>query len=101
MVAESSASVAASAPSRSAASRMVRAIGPAVSCECEIGMTPERLTSPTVGLIPIMPFADDGLTIEPSVSVPTAAAHRSEATATPDLELEPLGDRSGAYGLRH
>ena len=26
-------------------------------------MTPERLTSPTVGLTPTMPLADDGLTI--------------------------------------
>src|SRR5262249_18742681 len=90
----------ATAPSRIAASRTVRAIGPAVSCECEIGMTPDRLTRPTVGLIPTMPLADDGLTIEPSVSVPTAAAHRFAATATADPELDPHGLRSSEYGLR-
>ena len=38
--------------------------------------------------------------IEPSVSVPMAAAHRLAATATPEPELEPHGLRSSAYGLR-
>jgi len=63
-------------------------------------MMPRPLTSPTVGLIPTMPFIDEGQTMEPSVSVPTAAAHRLADTATPDPELEPHGLRSSAYGLR-
>ena len=43
-----------------------------------------------------MPLMDAGLTIEPSVSVPTAAAQRLAATATADPELEPEGVRSSA-----
>ena len=82
-----------------AASATVRAIGPAVSCLCEIGMIPRPLNNPTVGLIPTMPLFDDGDTIEPSVSVPTAAAHRPTATAAPEPLLEPDGFRSSACGL--
>src|SRR3984957_10382827 len=62
---------------------------------------PRRLTRPTVGFRPTMPFIDAGLTIDPSVSVPTAIAHRFAETATADPELEPDGVRSVAYGFRH
>src|ERR1700750_3282630 len=82
-----------------AASLTVRAIGPAVSWLCEIGMIPARLTRPTVGLIPTKEFPDDGHTTEPSVSVPIAAAHRFAARAAPDPELEPHGLRSRTYGF--
>src|SRR5687768_12289783 len=85
----------------SAASRTVRAIGPGVSWVCEIGITPARLTSPTVGLIPPMPFMEDGQTIDPSVSVPIATVARLAATATADPELDPQGLRSSTYGFRH
>ena len=44
-------------------------------------MMPLRLTSPTVGLIPASPLIDEGETIEPSVSVPTATAHKLAAAA--------------------
>ena len=84
------------APSSSAASRTERAIGPAVSCVSEIGTMPARLTRPTVGLMPTMPFAVDGQTMEPSVSVPMAAAARLAETAAPEPELEPHGLRSSA-----
>ena len=77
-----------------AASVTVRAIGPAVSCVCEIGIIPARLTSPTVGLMPTIEFADEGQTIEPSVSVPTETAQKFAATATAEPELEPQGLRS-------
>src|ERR1700754_783128 len=87
------------APSRIAASRNVRHIGPAVSCVCEIGMIPVRLTSPTVGLMPAIPHVDAGHTIAPSVSVPSAAAARFAETAAPDPELDPHGLRSSAYGF--
>src|SRR5437870_7839768 len=63
-------------------------------------MMPERLTNPTVGLMPTMPFADEGQTIEPSVSVPIAAAQRLAATAPPEPELDPHGFRSSTYGFR-
>src|SRR5476649_118171 len=64
-----------------------------------MGTMPLRLRSPSVGLMPTRPLLFDGDTIEPSVSVPTAAALRLAATAAPDPELEPDGLRSSAYGL--
>src|SRR5438445_698869 len=84
----------ASAPSSRAASATVRAIGPAVSWLCAMGTMPARLTRPSVGLMPTIPFTDDGQTTDPSVSVPTATAQRFAATATPDPELDPHGFRS-------
>src|ERR1700730_4478188 len=89
----------ASAPKRIAASRTVRAIGPDVSWLCDIGIVPARLIKPSVGLIPTIPLADDGHTIDPSVSVPTATVQRFAETAAPDPELEPQGFRSRAYGF--
>ncbi len=62
----------ASAPSRTAASATVRAIGPAVSWLCAIGTIPVRLTRPSVGLMPTTELLLEGETIDPSVSVPTA-----------------------------
>src|SRR6185437_10302882 len=50
--------------------------------------------------MPTMPEADDGLMIEPSVSVPSAATHRLADTLTPDPELDPPGLRSRTNGLR-
>ena len=88
------------APSSSAASATVRAIGPAVSWVCEMGTIPARLIKPTVGLIPTMPLTDDGQTIEPLVSVPMASGVRSAETATAEPELDPQGFRSKKYGLR-
>ena len=67
-----------------AASTTWRAIGPAVSCSAEMGTTPDRLTSPSVGLWPTTPFAPAGQTIEPSVSVPIATWASAAATAAPD-----------------
>jgi hypothetical protein len=67
-----------------------------VSWLCEIGTMPLRLTRPTVGFNPTMPQIEDGLTIEPSVSLPTAAAHRLAATAAAEPELEPEVLRSSA-----
>src|SRR5206468_9663344 len=84
--------------SRAAASATVRAIGPAVSWLCAIGTMPVRLTRPSVGLMPTSPFVVAGDTIDPSVSVPTAAAARLAAMAAPEPELDPDGLRSSAYG---
>ena len=53
------------APSMMAASVTVRAIGPGVSWSAVIGMTPYRLTRPTVGLIPTSMFWIEGLRIDP------------------------------------
>src|SRR5580704_6723001 len=61
---------------------------------------PDRPISPTVGLIPTSPFIAEGDTIEPSVSLPTAAAQRFAAVPAPDPELDPLVLRSSTYGFR-
>src|ERR1041384_2007258 len=99
--AASAGSAPANAPSRIAASVTVRHIGPAVSWLCAIGMTPDRLTSPSVGCNPTSELAPDGQTIEPSVSVPTPTAAKFAEIAAPVPELDPQGLRSSAYGLRH
>src|SRR5262249_2231064 len=65
-----------------------------------MGTIPARLVRPTVGLIPTIPFADEGQTIDSSVSVPMAAAHKFADTAAPEPELEPHALRSSEYGLR-
>src|ERR671933_634658 len=88
------------APSTIAASATVRACGPTVSWLCAIGITPARLTRPTVGLMPTTPLVVAGQTMEPSVSVPIETDVRFAATATPEPELEPHGLWSSAYGLR-
>ena len=75
-----------STPSRMAASVTVRAIGPGVSWSAVIGMTPYRLTRPTVGLMPTSMFWLDGLRIDPDVSVPTFAAQKLAAVPMPELE---------------
>src|SRR5437879_2395505 len=84
-----------------AASATVRAWGPTVSCVCEMGMTPARLTRPTVGLIPTTPFSFAGQTMLPSVSVPIETALKFDEAAAADPELDPQGLRSIAYGLWH
>ena len=76
-----------------AASATVRPCGPTVSCVCEIGTTPARLVSPTVGLMPTTPFALPGHTMLPSVSVPSDTAAKFADAAAPDPELEPQGLR--------
>src|SRR2546428_4194161 len=82
-----------------AASATVRACGPTVSCVLEFWTTLARLVRPTVSLIPTVPFAFAGQTIEPSVSVPRPAAQRLPDTEAAEPELEPHGLRSRTYGL--
>src|SRR5260221_13492986 len=79
-------------PSAAAASATVRPCGPTVSCVCEIGTTPARLVSPTVGLMPTTPFALPGQTMLPSVSEPndTVAKFAGAAAAEPELEPQAL-----------
>src|SRR3954454_4658631 len=88
------------AVSTRAASRTVRAIGPAVSWLWLIGTMRLRLTRPTVGLKPTMPLIAAGQVIEPSVSVPIAAGTMPAATAAPLPDEEPQGLRLSACGLR-
>src|SRR5689334_22516212 len=82
-----------------AASVTVRARGPTVSWLWAIGMIPERLVNPTVGLMPTTPLTAAGTRIDPSVSVPMAATARLAATADAEPELDPCGEVSRTYGL--
>src|SRR5262245_30223806 len=87
-------------PSMIATSVTVRHIGPAVSWLCAIGMMPVCDNRPSVGLSPTTRLLPDGHTIDPSVSVPTAAAQRLAAGAAPDPELDPQGSKLSRYGSR-
>src|SRR4029450_649799 len=86
--------------SKIARSTTVRAIGPAVSWLCAIGIMPSCDRRPTVGLRPNTRLCPAGHTIAPSVSVPTAAAHMFAAAATAEPELEPHGSKLSKYGFR-
>ena len=57
-----------------------------------MGMIPERLQSPTVGLTPTMPLIDEGHMIDPPVSVPIVKAARL-------AEAEPVNDNGTLYGI--
>src|SRR5229473_4850655 len=85
--------------SAAAASATVRPWGPTVSCVCEMGTTPARLVSPTVGLMPTTPLAFAGHTMLPSVSLPKDTVAKFADAAAPEPELEPQGFRSMPYGL--
>ena len=85
-----------------AASATVRAIGPAVSCEAEIGTMPYRRTRPTVGRRPTRPCArrraDDrarGLGADREHRRAPAAA------AAPEPDDEPLGFWSASMRVEH
>src|SRR5215831_9230231 len=99
-VAASRWSTPASGPSNIAASATVRAMGPGVSCDAEIGTIPDRLHSPTVGLMPTTPQTAAGEMIDPSVSVPIPAVAKPAATAAAVPELDPEALRSRTCGFR-
>nr|CAB3454289.1 unnamed protein product [Digitaria exilis] len=62
-------------------------------------MTPDRLVSPTVGLIPTTELDDEGQSIEPSVSDPSVTAAMFAAAATPGPALDPHGVTERTYGF--
>lgn len=62
-----------------------------VSCLGVIGITPARLVSPTVGLMPTAEFTLAGHKIEPTVSVPSDTATIFAATDIAGPLLEPQG----------
>ena len=83
-----------------AASFTLFAMGPAVSIFLISGKIPSPDMLSLVGLNPTTELAEDGATIEPSVSVPTETGTRSAVTATALPLLEPEGDIfSGPNGL--
>ena len=70
-----------------------------VSCVWEMGTTPARLVSPTVGLIATTPLTLPGQTMLPSVSEPSDTVAKFAEAAAPEPELEPHALRSMPYGL--
>src|SRR5258706_8379 len=86
-------------PKAAAAPATGRACGPIVSCVCQMGTTPARLVSPTVGLMATTPLAFPGQTMLPSVSEPIDTVAKFADAAAPEPELEPQALRSMPYGL--
>src|SRR5690349_7713143 len=85
--------------SATARSATVLASGPAMSCVCESGITPLRLTSPWVGRRPARLANADGMRIDPHVSDPHPTAAKLAAIAAPVPPLDPPGHRRGSYGF--
>src|SRR3954447_24560507 len=100
MLVESSGSYPPIASCSSAASRTVRAIGPAWSRLEENAIRPYRETDPYGGLCRTRPVTAAGWRIEPPVSVPIAHGARPPATAADEPPEDPPGIRSGFHGLR-
>src|SRR5215472_12455943 len=63
-------------------------------------MMPSCGISPSVGFSPTTRLLPDGHTTEPSVSVPTAAAHKFAAAPAAEPEPDPHGSKSRTYGSR-
>ena len=64
-----------------------------------MGMTPDRLVSPTVGLIPTTELSTDGQIMEPAVSDPSVTGAMFAAAATPGPALDPHGVTDSTYGF--
>ena len=88
-----------SAPSRSAASRTVRVIGPGVSNDVESGTIPSQLSQPALGRCPTIPQSAAGQRIEPAVSVPIAAMQSPAATAAAEPDEDPPVMRCKSHGF--
>ena len=72
---------------------------PTVSWQGNIGMTPARLVSPTVGLNPTTELWSAGQRMEPWVSLASDTATMFAATEMADPLLEPHGFPDGTYGF--
>src|SRR5438067_7494681 len=86
-------------PSINAASSTVLHIGPTWSKLHAMGITPRLLTRPYVGLNPTTPQYDEGMRIDPPVSVPRVPMQRSAAMAAAEPPDDPPGTWSSAHGL--
>src|SRR6266571_2531129 len=78
-----------------------RASTPISSSETDSGISPAVGMLPRVGLKPAQPQYEAGMRIDPSVSLPSAAAASPAATAAADPPLDPPGVNSRRCGLRH
>src|SRR5262245_65764092 len=82
-----------------ATSATVCAIGPTVSREWAIGVTPSWLYRPIVGRSPAPPVSADGIRTEPPVSLPSPPGARRAPTAAPVPLGLPPATRGRAYGV--
>ena len=101
MLSGSRASGPASAPSRSAASATVRAIGPLWPRAAQMSVVGHSGTRPSEGLRPNTPQNAAGIRMEPAPSEPWAKAPSPAATAEAAPPLDPPEVRSSRHGLRH
>ncbi len=85
---------------KAAASRTVRAIGPAVERPTGSPYIGPPLMRPRVGLRPTSPQQDAGMRIEPPPSDAWAIGTRPDATAAAAPPLEPPAIRSRSQGVR-
>src|SRR5258708_5249671 len=85
-----------------ATSVTVRPMGPAVSWLWAMGIMPSCDIRPTVGFRPTIRLLEAGQVIEPSVSVPRAAAHILVAAATvePEVEREAVQFKTYGFGVK-
>ena len=79
---------------------MSGAIGPRVSSDRLSGMTPAKSMLPNQGLNPATPHSEEGMRIDPPVSLPMAQSHMPAATATAEPPEDPPETRLGSCGLR-
>src|SRR5690348_7720474 len=78
----------------------LRAMGPILSMDQAMVMTPRRLTRPKLGRIPEMPHQLVGQMIEPRVSDPKAKAASAADTMAPEPLEEPQVQSLVFQGLR-
>src|SRR5690348_4944112 len=86
--------------SSAAASRTVRASGPAVPRPTGSPYIGAALIRPRLGLTPTRPQQLAGIRIEPPPSDPCAAGASPAATAAPAPPLDPPAIRSRSHGVR-
>src|SRR5262249_58270616 len=86
--------------SSAAASRTVRAIGPALPSPSAPDTEGAGETRPRDGLIPNRPQQEAGIRIEPPPSLPWASGASPAATAAAAPPLQPPGVRDASHGLR-
>ena len=74
-------------------------MGPGQSSEGASGRTPSIGSAPVVGFSPTTPQNDEGMRMDPPVSVPRAIGTTPPASAAADPPLDPPVMREGSHGL--